>query len=157
MNDCTLTQLKILVERVVRPVRASSERKRKMRDELLAHVSAVFEQEAKLRPHLELCDVVTLWSWNAVQLMDLEQNFARFEKIVGDKRKVLGIYLWDYGAKQPMPLTAMKHQCSLGLRWLQDGRIDGMIFLASCICDLGLEAVDWVRRWIATHGQSCLR
>jgi len=46
MNESTLTQLKVLVERAVRPVRASMSRKRKMREELLAHVSAVFEEEA---------------------------------------------------------------------------------------------------------------
>lgn len=47
MNDATLTQLKILVERAVRPVRAIASRKRKMREELLAHAGAVFEEEAK--------------------------------------------------------------------------------------------------------------
>jgi hypothetical protein len=47
MNDATLTQLKILVERAVRPVRASTYYKRKWREELLAHVTAVFEEEAK--------------------------------------------------------------------------------------------------------------
>jgi hypothetical protein len=46
MNESTLTHLKIIVERAVRPVRASTSRKRKMREELLAHVSAVFEEEA---------------------------------------------------------------------------------------------------------------
>ena len=46
MNESTLTQLKILVERAVRLVRASMSRKRKMREELLAHVTAVFEEEA---------------------------------------------------------------------------------------------------------------
>lgn len=45
MNDSTLTQLKILVERAVRPLCASLHRKRKMREELLGHVSAVFEEE----------------------------------------------------------------------------------------------------------------
>src|SRR5262245_36868744 len=45
MNESTLTQLKILVERAVRPVRASFARKRKMREELLAHVSGVFDEE----------------------------------------------------------------------------------------------------------------
>lgn len=45
MNDSTLTQLRILVERVVRPVRASTSGKRKMREELLAHVSGAFEVE----------------------------------------------------------------------------------------------------------------
>ncbi len=43
MSD--LTQLKIIVERAVRPVRASTSRKRKMREELLAHVSGVFAEE----------------------------------------------------------------------------------------------------------------
>jgi len=46
MNDSTRTQLKIIVERAVRPVRASMCHKLKMREELLAHVSAVFEEEA---------------------------------------------------------------------------------------------------------------
>ena len=35
---------------------------------------------------------------------------------------------------------------------VREGRIEGLNFLASCICDLGLEAVDWARRWIAAHG-----
>jgi hypothetical protein len=48
MNESTLTQLKIVVERAVRPVQASAARKRKMREELLAHVGGVFEEEAKL-------------------------------------------------------------------------------------------------------------
>jgi hypothetical protein len=46
MTESTLTQLKIIVERAVRPVRASTARKRKMREELLAHVVGVFEEEA---------------------------------------------------------------------------------------------------------------
>src|SRR5580765_3656460 len=45
MNESTLIQLKVIVERAVRPIRASTSRKRKMREELLAHVSGVFEQE----------------------------------------------------------------------------------------------------------------
>jgi hypothetical protein len=46
MNESTLIRLKIIVERAVRPVRASTVRKRKMREELLAHVVGVFEEEA---------------------------------------------------------------------------------------------------------------
>ena len=45
MNESTLTRLKIVVERAVRPVRASVSCKRKMREELLAHVIGVFEEE----------------------------------------------------------------------------------------------------------------
>jgi hypothetical protein len=45
MNESTLTRLKIVVERAVRFVRASVSCKRKMREELLAHVIGVFEEE----------------------------------------------------------------------------------------------------------------
>ena len=47
MNESILTQLKIIVERAVRPVCATTTCKRKMREELLAHVCAVLEEEAK--------------------------------------------------------------------------------------------------------------
>ena len=99
--------------------------------------------------HLRLCDRVTFWTWRAQDLANLEQNFAAAEKLAPDIGKVLGCYMWDYGNRRPMPLALMEKQCHLGLRWLQEGRIEGMIFLASCICDLDLETVEWTRRWIA--------
>ncbi len=46
MNESNLTQLKIIVERAVRPVRASAGRKFKMREEILGHLSGVFEEES---------------------------------------------------------------------------------------------------------------
>jgi hypothetical protein len=103
--------------------------------------------------HLEQCDVLTLWTWKAPDLARLEENFDKLEAIAPRKRKVLGCYMWDYGQRMPMPLEAMQHQCELGLRWLKAGRIEGMIFLASCICDLQLEAVEWTRQWIAKAGE----
>jgi hypothetical protein len=45
MNESTLINLKVLVERTVRPVRAALRNKQKMREEMLAHVTAVFEEE----------------------------------------------------------------------------------------------------------------
>jgi hypothetical protein len=45
MTESNLVQLKIIVERAVRPIRASITCKRKMREELLAHVSGAFEDE----------------------------------------------------------------------------------------------------------------
>jgi hypothetical protein len=47
MNDTILNELKIVVERAVRPVRAYLPRKRQMREELLAHLTAIFEEETK--------------------------------------------------------------------------------------------------------------
>ena len=60
--------------------------------------------------------------------------------------------MWDYGDKKPMPISAMQRQCEQGLEWLHHGKIEGMIFLASCICDLNLETVEWTRNWIHKVG-----
>ena len=102
--------------------------------------------------HLAACDVVTFWTWEAKDLPRLEENFARFEALAPKSRKVLGCYLLDYGSKKEMPVEAMRMQCELGRKWLREGRIEGMIFLASCVCDLGLPAVEWTRGWVAEVG-----
>jgi len=105
-----------------------------------------------LAEHLALCDKVSFWTWTADKLADLERNFAKAEELAPKCGKVLGCYMYDYGRRQPMPVDLMRNQCETGLRWLREGRIEGMIFLASCICDLDLEAVEWTRQWIAEVG-----
>lgn len=47
MNGTTLKELKVVVERAVRPVGATTPRKRKMREELLAHLVSIFEEETR--------------------------------------------------------------------------------------------------------------
>jgi len=47
MNEVVEKELKIVVERAVRPVRATFYSKRKMREELLAHLVSIFEEEAE--------------------------------------------------------------------------------------------------------------
>ena len=109
-----------------------------------------------LTAHLNLCDWVSLWTWEAPDLKDLEENMTKCEQIAPDSRKLLGLYMYDYGLHVPMPLEAMQMQCETALRWLHAGRIEGMIFLASCICDMELETVEWTREWIAKVGDELL-
>jgi hypothetical protein len=103
-------------------------------------------------PLLATCDVVTFWTWTAAALPQLKENLARVQALAPGKRIVLGCYMWDYGRGQTMPIASMREQCQQGLTWLKTGEIDGMIFLASCICDLNLETVEWTRHWIAEVG-----
>lgn len=105
--------------------------------------------------YLELCDVASIWTWKAIDIADMENNFVKFENVAPNCQKLLGCYMWDYGTHQPMPVELMQMQCETGLKWLKNGRIDGMIFLASCICDLELDAVEWTRDWIAKVGEEC--
>jgi len=113
--------------------------------------------QAPIRPHLELCDLVSLWTWRAADLRELEKTFEQFEKAVPNKRRLLGLYLWDFGTKQPMPLDLMKHQCGLGLKWLQEGWVEGLILLGTNLCDLDLETVAWAKKWVSMVGNRPLR
>lgn len=110
-----------------------------------------FQLNPSIKEHLDLCDVVSFWTWKGSDLKDLEKNFAHYEALVPGKRTLLGIYMWDFGRSRPLSIADMEHQCSLGLKWLKEGRIEGMIFLATNICDLGIESVAWTKEWIARH------
>jgi hypothetical protein len=109
-----------------------------------------------MRPFLKYCDKVTLWTWRSEDLDHLEANFARLEKLAPDHGKLLGCYMWDFGNKAPMPVARMKKQCELGLAWLREGRVEGIIFLANTVADLELNAVEWTRQWIAKVADSPL-
>jgi len=112
--------------------------------------------ELPLQPYLDAVDVITFWTWHAKNLSALEDNFSRLERIAPGKRKMLGLYMWDFGEGAPMPADAMEHQCLMGLEWLRTGRVEGLIFLATCIADLDLEAVEYARRFIAQVGEEPL-
>ncbi len=109
-----------------------------------------------IKQHLQAVDAVTFWTWKAEDLQNLEANLERLEALIPGKRTLLGIYMWDFGASAPMPRAAMEHQCRLGLDWLRAGRVEGLVFLASCIADLELEAVEYARGLIGKVGDEPL-
>jgi hypothetical protein len=109
-----------------------------------------------LAPFLQLLDVVSLWAWDAEKVRNISERLGQLEALAPSSGKLLGCYMWDYGRKSPMPLDVLRDLYGLGLDWLRQGRIEGMIFLASCICDLELEAVEWTREWIAKIGDESI-
>jgi hypothetical protein len=98
-------------------------------------------------------DVLTLWTWDSAEIPELEANLLALEKIAPKKARIaLGIYLWDFQNKKPVSAELMKHQCDLGLKWLKEGRISDMIFLANTMLDVGMPSADFSREWIKEHG-----
>lgn len=102
--------------------------------------------------YLPHCDQISLWTWHSSDLDELDNNLTRLEALAPDHELFLGCYLWDLGPRAPMPLDRLQRQCEQGLEWLRSDRIAGMIFLASCYCDLELDTVEWLRGWIAEVG-----
>ena len=109
-----------------------------------------------LRDYLKLIDVITLWTMSPAQLVNLEANWKRLDQFAPRAKKMLGCYVIDYGQKKGIPVDAMRLQCETGLRWLKQGRIEGMIFLGNTVMDLGFESVEWTRQWIRKVGDTKL-
>ncbi len=105
-----------------------------------------------IRQYLGLIDVVTLWTWETSELANLETNLVKLEKLAPKSRKLLGCYTAEYDpGRTPwwkaMPVPLMRRQCETGLKWLRQGRIDGIIIYGTAM-DLGWDSVDWAREWI---------
>jgi hypothetical protein len=56
-----------------------------------------------------------------------------------------------------VPLDLMEHQCSLGLKWLKEGRVSDLVILANTHLDLGINTAPWMREWIKKHGDEKLK
>ena len=102
--------------------------------------------------YLKLIDVITFWTGETAELANLDQNLTRLEKLAPKSRKLLGCYTAEYDKHRtpmwlPLPVPAMQHQCEVGLEWLREGRIEGIIIYGNFF-DLGWEAVEWARSWI---------
>jgi hypothetical protein len=104
--------------------------------------------------HLAVLDKITLWTWKASDLAILDQNLSKLERLVPRPRKILGVYMVDYDEGASVPIPAMQHQLDLGLKWLRDGRIEGMMFIGNTVMDLNFEAVELTRQWILKFGDT---
>ena len=100
--------------------------------------------------------MVTLWNGKPEDLVNLESHMKRAEKAAPKARKMLGCYVVDYGRKQGIPVPTMQLQCETGLHWLQERRIEGIVFLGNTTMDLGFESVEWTRQWIQKVGDTKL-
>jgi hypothetical protein len=126
--------------------------------------------EPPLVDSLKHFDVIVLWTWKSDDLRDLEKNLARLEAVKPKSTRIaLGIYLWDYtdvdDAKKadptyrfgkPTPLDLMEHQCNLGLKWLNEGRVSDLVILGNSHLDIGINTAPWMRAWIKKHADQKL-
>ncbi len=101
--------------------------------------------------HLEYCDVITFWTWYSYNIPKLRENLDKMIAATPGKRHLAGCYMWDYGDAKPMPPELMEEQLAVYLEYLQQGKLEGIIFCSNCIADIGLEAVEQTRQWINQH------
>jgi hypothetical protein len=98
-------------------------------------------------------DVITIWNMDTTSIdTKLESDFEMYEQLLPNKKKALGIYIYDYITASSVTIERMEKQCETGLKWLKEGRIEGMIFLTNCTMGIGLPSEKWLRDWIDKVG-----
>jgi hypothetical protein len=112
MNESILISLKTLVERVVRPLRASMSYKQRVRDELLAHVSSVYLEE------------LSKLGEEPAALERTAQRFGEAAELTGQLQRAVpgrdGLYrladsLFGFGSSQSTWHRSIRHAVSGGI------------------------------------------
>ncbi|MBR5507027.1 MAG: hypothetical protein IKV88_03165 [Clostridia bacterium] len=104
----------------------------------------------------EPLDGITIWNLDTDSIIDMEEEFELYEELLPQKKKMLGIYIYDYRQGTPVSEEYMEMQCETGLKWLKEGKIEGMIFLTNCVMGVGLSSEYWLRDWIDRVGDGIL-
>jgi len=121
----------------------------------LVYYAALFE--ADYSAYLDLVDVISFWSWDSAQLADAEQNLARLVSMTPGKKRMAGCYIYNYGDCRPITLEEMKFQLGLYRKLLLKGDIHGVIVCSNNIADLGLDAPEYLKKWLEKHGNEEVR
>lgn len=119
--------------------------------------SVIYERdlEEPIRSRAQEFDVTTFWTWFGDRYPQRETHIKQLrERAIGDGRLMLGVYLYDFGNKRPMPDDMMRCQLDFVGEKLASGEIEGAILCNNCVADLGLHSVDITLDWLDQLGPS---
>lgn len=107
-----------------------------------------YQLDFPVTDYVDLCDVVTFWTWEGSQLDKLDENIEKLVAKTPGKRRLAGCYMWNYGETKPLTNEQMQYQLDRYQYWIEQGALEGIVFCSNCIADLGLEAVEITKKWI---------
>lgn len=112
-----------------------------------------YQLDYPVQEYLELCDVITLWTWKGCDLSALDENIQKCVAKTPGKRRLAGCYMWNYGERCPLTRDQMQHQLDCYYKWIKRGVLEGIVLCSNCIADIGLETVEQTRQWLALVGE----
>ena len=107
-----------------------------------------------LSEYLDCFDGVSFWIWGCEKIVNLDKYLLRFFEVAKNKKKMLGVYLYDYldDKTQPMDIVLFEKQLSKYFDLLKGNKIDGIIFCSNTIGDAPLETNKLLKEYIAKYG-----
>lgn len=108
-------------------------------------------EDAELKEYLEYFDGATLWAWTEKEIYDLPEKFEKFKELTPGKRRLFGVYLWNFGDKKEMSKEGVRWQLDFCLEKIKKGEAHGIVFHNNALADLDYEAYDAALSWIEEH------
>ena len=107
-----------------------------------------------LSEYLDCFDGVSFWIWGCDKIVNVDKYLERYFEITKGKKKMLGIYLYDYldDKTQPMDIKLFEMQLSKYFNLLRENKIDGIIFCSNTVGDAPLETNKLLKEYIAKYG-----
>jgi hypothetical protein len=102
--------------------------------------------------YLEYVDGVSFWIWEPENLPNMTSYVARCHELSGHKPMVVGLYFYDFSKDRPLTNDRMAAQTETAANLVATGECQGICFLSSSVMDVGLESVEWTKRWIRRLG-----
>lgn len=112
-----------------------------------------YQLDYDILDYVDLCDVITLWTWKGYDLEFLDENMEKFINKTPGKRRLAGCYMWNYGEHKPLAIEQMRSQLDCCHKRLKRGELEGIILCSNCIGDLGLDTVKYTLEWLKEHGE----
>ena len=101
---------------------------------------------------LRYFDGMMLTPWFADEIDKVPEAVERCAELSGDKPAVVCLYFYDFGKKKAITRDQMQHQLDVVEPLIRSQRIAGLVFLGTCMMDLGWDSTACVYDWISKVG-----
>ena len=138
----------------VHPVPAVLEERRRLNEAGMELWCVYYESliNRDISEYLDAFDVFTFWFWSQRSPEEYESMLKRFVEKTPNKRRMLGVYLYDFGNKRPADPDLVERELERAKELILDGTIEGFILHTNAVADLGYEGYDRAVEWMAKHG-----
>jgi hypothetical protein len=109
------------------------------------------EDDKQFLPYVEPFDGIIMWTWEEKDIVKFEEKFKKFKEITEGKRRMLGLYLYNFGEHKKATGPAVQWQFDRYYELLKAGEIEGIVLHTNTMADLDHESYEVATKWLAIH------
>ena len=109
------------------------------------------EDDKEFLPYVEPFDGIIMWTWEEKDLVKFEEKYKKFKEITNGKRRMLGLYLYNFGEHKKSTGKAVAWQLDRYYELLKAGEIEGIVLHTNTMADLDHESYKVCNDWLEIH------